>query len=478
MASSGGSYRTPLSDRQSLGLFCLGVGVVLFALILMRGEQAARDGDLQSRRDTYWVLVSPLVFSAFGVSLLRFPQGGPFPIGGRRAPQPVMQRPQVRRALQRSERSTHQAEVSLARLDHDASQKLSRVREQADAALASVALLEGERDRAKAEAEARIRDLEQELVQVQEARDALEADLRRLTASRITAAGEALAAVEAVGGQADALTASLNERISSSLRQLDDLILRHEQQLQQLRQDASQAQTSLSQLRSDHETRLAALRAEAAAAISSAQQAQLGSRATATEVSEQMAAMDGRIQEAQETCTRAEATLTGAIASTARVHSEARASAVTAQRVAEDLGLRLNARMDAAYEKLAAAVQANQDAQAVLENQLDAAILEQRDGAPQPPEAQDPDAQGADPTVAEALAGARDPFRDPALRCYGEACAELGLAPGRPWKEVWAAWHRNVDAWNPTRGGDAGLWPRRLAAYRLLEAWYEFDGAT
>ena len=59
-----------------VGLFSLGLGVVLFLLILMRGQQAAREGNQEFSNDTYWVLVSPLVFSAFGVVWLPSPKAG------------------------------------------------------------------------------------------------------------------------------------------------------------------------------------------------------------------------------------------------------------------------------------------------------------------------------------------------------------------------------------------------------------------
>jgi len=64
-----------------LGLFSLGLGVVLFVVILMRGQQAAREGNQEISKDTYWVLVAPLVFSAFGVVLLRSPKAGAGALG-------------------------------------------------------------------------------------------------------------------------------------------------------------------------------------------------------------------------------------------------------------------------------------------------------------------------------------------------------------------------------------------------------------
>jgi hypothetical protein len=99
MASSGGKPRSSLSERQMVGLFSLGLGLVLFLLILMRGQQAAREGNQEISNDTYWVLVSPLVFSAFGVLLLRSPKAG----AGARG-----------RALEQSQRTTQSAQAAPA----------------------------------------------------------------------------------------------------------------------------------------------------------------------------------------------------------------------------------------------------------------------------------------------------------------------------------------------------------------------------
>ena len=119
MASSGGKPRSSLSKRQMVGLFSLGLGVVLFLLILMRGQQAAREGNQEISNDTYWVLVSPLVFSAFGVVLLRSPKAG----AGARG-----------RTLVQSQRTTQSAQAALARGDEGASQQLAQARAEAASA--------------------------------------------------------------------------------------------------------------------------------------------------------------------------------------------------------------------------------------------------------------------------------------------------------------------------------------------------------
>jgi multidrug efflux pump subunit AcrA (membrane-fusion protein) len=175
----------------------------------------------------------------------------------------------------------------------------------------------------------------------------------------------------------------------------------------------------------------------------------------ADSVSGQMATMDQRIQQAQQSCTRAEATLTAAVASTGKVQADAQASAEQAQRRVEALAGSLTAQMDQARQQLAAALQASQEAQALVDR------LEQ--GVFSAPPAQE---------------GWSNVAGDPFLSCYREACEELGVLPGSGWQEVRATWRRNLMHWHPDQGGDPRLWSRRSAAYQLLVAWYEFNGAS
>lgn len=137
-----GRPRSNRSERQLVGLFSLGLGVLLLVLILVRGQQAAREGNQEVRNDTYWVLVSPLVFSAFGVTLLRAPKGRAARRGSRRVEQPVVMRPKVSRALEWSERS--------ASADAATTQQLSQARQQLSESL-----------KASQEAQALVEHLEQ-----------------------------------------------------------------------------------------------------------------------------------------------------------------------------------------------------------------------------------------------------------------------------------------------------------------------------
>ena len=375
MASSGGKPRSSLSERQMVGLFSLGLGVVLFLLILMRGQQAAREGNQEISNDTYWVLVSPLVFSAFGVVLLRSPKAGAGALG---------------RALEQSQRTTQSAQAALARVDEGASQQLAQARAEAAAALAALMSLQGEQDRTAAQAGAKIRALQAELSAAQQAHVQLEANLRRDLVTQTADTSGALAAVQLVEGQLDAFAGGFNDQLAAARRQLDGLIASQEQQLAQLRSEAGQAQAALDRLRGDQEAQLARLRSEASRAISSAQAAQADTQAVAADVSAQMATMDQQIQQAQEVVDRLE--------------------------------------------------------------------------------------QGAPAFVAAAPTAATG--SDAFLSCYREACEELGVLPGSGWQEVRATWRRKVMDWHPDQGGDSRLWVRRNAAYQLLVAWYEFNGAS
>lgn len=76
MACSGGRRPSGLNERQWLRVFSLVLGLGLFGLILARGKQAEAEGDQSFRNDALLVLVSPLVFSAAGVALLRSGRSG------------------------------------------------------------------------------------------------------------------------------------------------------------------------------------------------------------------------------------------------------------------------------------------------------------------------------------------------------------------------------------------------------------------
>jgi hypothetical protein len=314
--------------------------------------------------------------------------------------------------------------------------------------------LQGEQDRTAAQAGAKIRALQAELSAAQQAHVQLEANLRRDLVTQAADTSGALAAVQLVEGQLDAFAGGFNDQLAEARRQLDGLIASQEQQLAQLRSEAGQAQAALDRLRGDQEAQLARLRSEASRAISSAQAAQADTQAVAADVSAQMATMDQQIQQAQQSCSRATASLDAAVVSTGQGRAEALATAQQAQRQVEKLASTLAAQMDTARQQLAAAVQASKQAQEVVDR------LEQ--GAP------------AFVAAAPTAATGSDAF----LSCYREACEELGVLPSSGWQEVRATWRRKVMDWHPDQGGDSRLWVRRNAAYQLLVAWYEFNGAS
>jgi hypothetical protein len=206
--------------------------------------------------------------------------------------------------------------------------------------------LQGEQDRTAAQAGAKIRALQAELSAAQQAHVQLEANLRRDLVTQAADTSGALAAVQLVEGKLDAFAGGFNDQLAGARRQLDGLIASQEQQLAQLRSEASQAQAALDRLRGDQQ----------------------------------------------------------------------------AQQVVDRL------------EQVAPAFVA------------------------------------AAPTAATGS--------DAFLSCYREACEELGVLPGSGWQEVRATWRRKVMDWHPDQGGDSRLWVRRNAAYQLLVAWYEFNGAS
>mgnify|MGYP006280775679 CR=1 FL=1 len=61
------------TERRIVGMTSLVIGLVLFVLIMLRGQQASQQGNTELRDDVYVMLISPLVFAGFGVFLLRHP---------------------------------------------------------------------------------------------------------------------------------------------------------------------------------------------------------------------------------------------------------------------------------------------------------------------------------------------------------------------------------------------------------------------
>ncbi|MCP9792299.1 hypothetical protein KBZ20_08735 [Vulcanococcus limneticus Candia 3F8] len=118
MACSGGRRPSGLNERQWLGVFSLVLGLVLFGLIVARGKQAEAEGDQSFRNDALLVLVSPLVFSAAGVALLRSGRSGaPRAVRPGASPAWAAQRPrdsQLPKSLDQAATAARRADASLS----------------------------------------------------------------------------------------------------------------------------------------------------------------------------------------------------------------------------------------------------------------------------------------------------------------------------------------------------------------------------
>ena len=229
--------------------------------------------------------------------------------------------------------------------------------------------------------------------------------------------------------------------------------------LEQSQRTTQSAQASLARVDEGASQQLAQARAEAAAALAALESLQGEQDRTAAQAGAKIRALQAELSAAQQARVQLEANLrrdlvtqtadtSGTLAAVQLVEAQ------QAQRQVEKLAGTLAAQMDTARQQLAAAVQASKQAQAVVD------LLE----------------QGAPAFVAAAPTAATGP--DAFLSCYREACEELGVLPGSGWQDVSATWRRKVMDWHPDQGGDSRLWVRRNAAYQLLVAWYEFNGAS
>ena len=117
--------RSAQGERRTVGLFSLAIGAVLLVLILARGQQAAREGNQELRNDTYWVLVSPLVFSGFGIYLLRTPGRSNNRRDAVRTPRPAAQ---LQRTVTSARREAEQSQQSVNAAGIQAEQRLAEAR--------------------------------------------------------------------------------------------------------------------------------------------------------------------------------------------------------------------------------------------------------------------------------------------------------------------------------------------------------------
>ena len=69
-----GNPQTLTKERKLVGWASLGISGVLLLMILVRGQQAAQDGNHELRDDAYAVLVSPVALGVVGFFLLKSPR--------------------------------------------------------------------------------------------------------------------------------------------------------------------------------------------------------------------------------------------------------------------------------------------------------------------------------------------------------------------------------------------------------------------
>ena len=224
-----------------VGLFSLGIGIVLLALILLRGQQAAREGNQELRNDTYWVLVSPLVFSSFGLYLLRTPgrgRSGTLPV------RPPMPTPQLQRRVSSARREAEQSQQQLLAVGGDADRHLREARQELARVEAAAQASEQQLQEASAKAEQRIMALEAQLNELRQVRSSTEQDLASAAAEsdqRLRQASEQLASAQAA---TEASEQRLHQAAEESQRRIAGL----EQQLDGMRQARDRAEADLQTL--------------------------------------------------------------------------------------------------------------------------------------------------------------------------------------------------------------------------------------
>lgn len=417
------------NDRRLLGMFSLGLGLVLFVLILVRGQQAADAGNPQLRNDSYWMLVSPLVFSVFGLQLIRRPA---------RAGRPSA--PALATAVNQSQRANAQLAEELGRNRAQQTRELELLRAEARAAQAAAASSERELARVREQAAAQLA--------------AMESSLQELEQNRQQAALPSPEQAQATCQQLERLEHSLDEQLTRARSELalltDPTALRAlrtqveeslasaqaaQQRLEQLsagRQD--QAQALLADLEAWRHQDLQPLRQQADLALAGARHSQ--------QLLAQLGERLGQAQQGQGTVQR----------DVAAVLSAAEHSQADARARAEAVQSRLTAATGALERRLQALERQAELAQQLAAEARQQLLHQQGSGG------------GANGTAAVPSS-------------YHQACAELGVSPGAPWSEVRACWRRNLLSWHPDQGGDPDLWQRRHAAYQLLEAWTAFASA-
>ena len=234
------------SERRMVGLFSLTIGAVLLVLILLRGQQAAREGNQELRNDTYWVLVSPLVFAGFGVYLLRHPgRSGsgrrPFPAP---FPAPLSPPPQLQRSIQAARREAEQGQQDLASAGAVLDRSLMQARQDLASAEARAAQSERDRERASDQSRARMAALEEELARIRQQHSSSQQELLSATAAGDQRLHEARQAIDNAERAAKASEQQLRQSAAAAQERIAGL----EAQLEGMRQSRNRAETDLQEL--------------------------------------------------------------------------------------------------------------------------------------------------------------------------------------------------------------------------------------
>lgn len=230
------------SERRMVGLFSLTIGAVLLVLILLRGQQAAREGNQELRNDTYWVLVSPLVFAGFGVYLLRHP--GRSGSGRRPFPAPLSPPPQLQRSIQTARREAEQSQQDLASAGAVLDRSLMQARQDLASVEARAAQSERDRERASDQSRARMAALEEELARIRQQHSSSQQELLSATAAGDQRLHEARQAIDNAERAAKASEQQLRQSAAAAQERIAGL----EAQLEGMRQSRNRAETDLQEL--------------------------------------------------------------------------------------------------------------------------------------------------------------------------------------------------------------------------------------
>ena len=525
MSPSGGRSSNAHRERRLAGACSLLIGMVLLALIVVRGQQAAREGNQELRNDAYWVLVSPLAFSVFGLSLLR--RSAPRPVDAQqRSGQvpPALQR-SLGTALEQAERGQRQVVTASVTLER----QLESARQQLSAAQAQVVVREEELRRAAAQAEARITDLEDQLERMRQARQRAEADLQSLLDRSDAAAPAGLEEAMLLRQRLDGLTQDLEQALQAAQRDqatalaaqqaalapLQQRLQRSSAEAERLQQQATTAISRLQERVDGMGSRLAQLEAEreqlqsslenlrredsAGAALAAVQ----ATRGDLDQLRDQGALLQQQLQQqlellAQHQGEQLRVARQQLVAALEQLE-QTRGTQLQAQQAAGQKLVELDQQIQEAQQAGQRGSQALRQALGRLDQarqHLDQGLGSTRDQLEQAAGELRAQVDRASADAASALRLSREAYeqlervhwqagppgehglsgQDPLLRGYREACEEIGVVPGSDWTVIRAAWRRNLKQWHPDQGGDARRWMRRNAAYQLLSAWYDFNG--